>query len=79
MGKLKDITDGFHLILERPDLHTVTVFCSPLGAVKERVRVTRARKRMGYHVEIGKPNYAERQFLKLCKKAKTNPRRFYFH
>ena len=71
------IRDAFAVLLKDENLHTVTAFCSPLSNVKERVRITRAKKRMGFHLEIGKPNYAEREFLKLCKKAKRNPKRFW--
>lgn len=55
------------------------------GDFKSRVRATRkffgrdARFRMTDIVlTIGPPNYAEREYLRLCKKAKAKPRRFWF-
>ena len=78
MREVALIHDSIHMILKQPELHTVTAFCSPLSNVKERVRITRHKKRMAYHLEIGRPNYAERQYLKRCKKAKRSPSRFLF-
>jgi hypothetical protein len=65
------------------DIHTVSYFCGNLSDVKLRIRLTRRkysfnRKPEGneFLVTIGKPNFREREFLKLCKKAKTNPKRY---
>ena len=79
---LSDFTLGIELIMremtnEKRKVRTVTVFCPPLSNVKQRIRVTR-RAKNELLVTYGKPNYSEREFLKLCKKAKTNPRKFRF-
>jgi hypothetical protein len=46
--------------------------------LKERVRATYKRSSLGKQIDlvvtIGKPNAKEREFLKLCKKAKTKPK-----
>lgn len=74
---LSDFTAGIEMIMRDPNLYTCTVFCSPLSKVTQRVRITRVGKgSKSLVINYGKPNYAEREFLKLCKKAKTNPRRF---
>jgi len=78
MSQITLISSAFYELLKRPKLHSVTAFCSPLSNVKERIRVTRAKKGMGYHLEVGRPNYAEREFLRLCKRAGCRPRRFWF-
>jgi len=76
--ELRFISDAVRILMDQPQIHTVTVFCSPLSDVKERVRVTRIGKRnLDFRVKIGKPNYAEREFLKLCKEAKTAPKKFW--
>lgn len=72
------IAQCFEYLSKDKGLHTVVAFCSPLSKVKSRIRVTRAKNGNGYHVDINRPNYLERKFLKLCKKAKTNPKRFWF-
>ena len=76
--QIKLIAEAIYALLKRPDLHTVTAFFPPLSDVKKRVRVTRVKNGNGYHLKIGRPNYAERQFLKLCKKAGARPRRLWF-
>lgn len=77
---LKDFTDAIETILRDDKLKTVTLFCSPLNDVKLRVRVSRKNKSDNeLLITYGKPNYSEREFLKLCKKAKTNPRRVWLH
>ena len=57
---------------------TVVVFLKPLSRVKRRIRVARHGKTDTMSVTIGRPNYAERLFLKQCKKAKCKPRRLWF-
>lgn len=75
---LKDFTLAIETILRDEKLKTVTLFCAPLSKVKERIRVSRKAKTPNeLVVTFGKPNYAEREFLKLCKKAKTNPRKLW--
>src|SRR5687767_7632087 len=54
------------------------VFCS---GFKERARATqRLNEKQGREVvvTIGPLNYEERQYVKLCRKHGTNPRRFWF-
>jgi hypothetical protein len=70
-----DISDGMAVLLNDKTLHAVTVFRSPLKKIKERIRITRAKNGNGYHLDIGRPNYRENQWIKLCKKAGGNPRR----
>lgn len=70
-------------ILSDKNFKTVTTFL-PLNAnAKKRIRVTRKRYRRGTTdeidlvVTIGRPNYAEREFLKDCKKTKSRPREYW--
>lgn len=79
---LSDFSIGIEMIMRQPTnekkaVRSVTVFCSPLSAVKERIRITRHGKN-SLIITYGRPNYREREFLKLCKKAKTNPRKLRF-
>lgn len=77
---LSDFTTGIETIL-RSDAHSVTVFCAPKNPKTERIRVTRKTlERSGKQdntlvITFGKPNYKEREFLRLCKKAKTHPKK----
>jgi hypothetical protein len=73
---MKDFHDGIETMLRHDKLKTVTVFCSPLSNVTQRVRVTRKYKDT-FVVTFGKPNYSEREFLSDCKRAKCNPRRLW--
>lgn len=68
---------GIEAVLRDPTIKTATVFCSPLVDVKNRIRVTRKGKDQ-LIITYGRPNYREREFLKLCKKAKTQPRKIIF-
>ena len=70
----QDFAIGIEHIMDDPELRSVTVFCDPLLDVKQRIRMTR-RGKDSFIVTYGKPNYGEREFLKLCKKAKTKPRK----
>lgn len=72
-----DFHDAMEMILRDDSMRVVTLFCKPLSDVTQRIRVTR-RTKNELVVTYGKPNYAEREFLKLCKKAKTLPRRVMF-
>ena len=73
-----DFVVGIENIMDDSDIRSVTVFCNPLNNVKNRIRFTR-RDQESFIVTYGKPNYREREFLKLCKKAKTKPRKVWFH
>lgn len=79
---LKDFSDCIETIMRDPTMRVCTLFCAPLNNVKQRIRITRPKWSVGISnsliVTYGKPNYEEREFLKLCKKAKTNPKRFWF-
>lgn len=75
---MSDITRGLSLILRDPDLHSVTVFCRPKNPDTIRIRITRSSKN-SYVLTHGKPNYRERAFLKLCRKAKCHPRKVWCH
>lgn len=70
------IRNALYFLFKQKKLHTVTAFLGSLGNVKSRVRVTRVAKHGSFTVVIGKPNYEEREFLKLCRKAKSRPRRY---
>jgi hypothetical protein len=70
---------AFSCLFTEPDFKTVTCFLGNLSDVKQRLRITRKFKgSMELVVTIGKPNYAEREFLAQCKRASCNPRRFLF-
>lgn len=74
---LRDFTDGIDAAMRAPkEIRTVSVFCNPLRDVKQRVRVS-WRGKNELLVTFGKPNYAEREFLRKCKRAKCLPRRIY--
>ncbi len=75
-------TDGLEIILRNREIKTVTVFVPPKNDCKNRIRITRKNKPRSNGktedeliVTYGHPNYSERQFLSLCKKAKRNPKR----
>ena len=71
------VIESLKLILVDEGIHSITGFFPPLSDVKRRVRITRLKNgRNSFRMDIGRPNYAERRFLKLCKKAKTKPKRF---
>lgn len=76
---LRDFTDGLEIILRNPKLKTVTVFCSPLSNVKQRVKITRKGLASWNEliINFGKPNSREWEFLKQCKKAKCNSTRLW--
>lgn len=77
-------SDGIEALLRIPEIKTVTVFIPPKVGCRDRVRITwrhkpRAKaKEHEFVVTFGRPNYSEREFLALCKKAKCNPRRMWF-
>jgi hypothetical protein len=54
----------------------VAVVFSP--DLKNRVRATRQGKTNSIVLTLGRPNYAERKFLRLCRKAKAQPKRPWF-
>jgi len=73
-----------HIVLswfeKDPDIHTVTIFTPNRNDAKRRIRVTRigkpSRRSQDYRVTIGPPNYAEREFLKDCRRAKCHPKQY---
>lgn len=83
---LRHIAQAVSVLMGEPALHSVTVFCDPLSEPKQRVRVTRRKYKAfkGYPknqpfevmVSIGRPNYAEREHLKQCKKAGCKTQRW---
>lgn len=73
----RDFISGLECILGDQTMRSVTVFCGNLGDVKQRILMTR-RGKNSLVITMGKPNYKEREFLKLCKKAKTKPRKVWF-
>lgn len=73
----QDFVTGLECILEDPEMRSVTVFCGNLSEVKQRIRITR-RGKNELIITMGRPNYGEKQFLKLCKKAGAKPRKVLF-
>jgi hypothetical protein len=66
-------TGALNILLSEPTVHTVTGFCVSKGKETERVRITKHKNdHKDIRLSIGKPNYLEREFLKLSKK--TNSR-----
>lgn len=61
-------SDCLEWLLEDSKLRVVVGFYKREGLLPEKVRVTRAKNLNGIHIEIGKPNYAEREYLKRLKK-----------
>ena len=66
------------IIVPDKDKKRVVVF---LPGLKKRVSITRVHYKNApksnekyLTIQIGRPNYKEREFLRLCKKAKTQPR-----
>lgn len=78
----RDVSDAILGLLET-GAKTVTVFCPPLSAPRLRVRATRQHaedRRAGSQslvVSVGALNYTEREYIKLCKRAGTKPRRLW--
>jgi hypothetical protein len=65
---MRDFSDAIEALLRNGNHNSVTVFCSPLTNVKQRVRVTR-KEPNHLLVTFGRPNYREREYLKLCKRS----------
>lgn len=92
MSKLfqtRDVLDAMQEALREDITHKiVVVFCKPIKGTYIKVRVTRKRRQRTMSgnrvrednlvVTIGHLNYLEREYHKLCRKAKTKPRRFWF-
>lgn len=74
MIKLEDILLAVSLVIKGNK--TAVVFCPPKVTTKERVRATRKTDDQ-ILITTGRLNYEERQFIRLCKKAKTNPKKFW--
>jgi len=72
-------------LLRDATLKAVIGFASPLSDVRKRVRVTRRMYGKQWDGEVvvrfARPNFEERKYLALCKRAKTKPLRFWlkFH
>jgi len=79
VADLQAIADAIAYLMADPDKKAATIFLPPLSDSKWRVRATRTCKnKRDFRLTIGWPNYRERKFLKLCKKAGTKPRRAWF-
>ena len=82
---LRNIALGFSILFSDKANISVTVFDDPLSNVKSRVRLTRNIYKRGRNdirdgsviVSLGRPNFREREFLKLCRKSKCKPYRFW--
>lgn len=75
------VWDSLRWMANDQTIHTVTIFTPRKNTAKRRIRITRIGKprrgsTLDYRVTIGPPNYAEREFLKDCRKAKCHPRQF---
>jgi hypothetical protein len=85
-NKLIQITQEAVAELFRDDnLKSVIAFVPRRNDSKYRIKATRVKYKRGndarekeIRISIGRLNYAEREFLKLCKKAKCHPRKFWF-
>ena len=67
---LKDFTLAIELLLRNGNAKSVTVFCSPLANVRQRVRVSRGNDcRNSLVVTYGRLNFREREYLAQCKRA----------
>jgi hypothetical protein len=66
------------MYLEQKKIHSTVIFCDPLSDSKTRVKITR-RQEDEFVISFGRPNSKERSFLKDCKLAKTNPKRFWYN
>ncbi len=65
-------------VLERDrEVHSVVSFIPRSNTAKLRVKVTRIGNEDDFRVNIGRPNYKEKEYLKLCKKAKSNPKYYW--
>jgi hypothetical protein len=69
---MKTVADNLFKALENPDVRRATIFVSPkLTAKATRQRkYDRRAKAETFLVTVGVPNYLERAFIKLLKKAK---------
>lgn len=78
---MKDISLAVETLLRDGEIKSVVVFVGNLSDVKFRVKATRKVYKSGgtdkntFILTLGKLNYGEREFIKLCKKANTKPRR----
>jgi hypothetical protein len=75
MNRLTEVILGIKAVLGDEGIRTVTVFYSP----KERVRITRGKRNSGIVVNIGRPNYLEREYLRDCKKDGIKPLKVWAH
>jgi len=80
----KDIISAIEILQSADNIHTVSYFCGNLNNIKMRIRLT--RRKYSFHrkpesneflITIGKPNSRERDYIKLCKKAKSKPKRYW--
>jgi len=69
------------VLLGHDDFRSITWFAHGFNEAGQRIRLTKkmfGKKFDGaIEINIGKPNYREREFLKLCKKANTSPRDYW--
>lgn len=78
----RDVSDAVIGLLET-GAKTVTVFSPPISTPRFRVRATRQHaedrrsRSQTIVVSIGGLNYAEREYVKLCQRAGTKPRRLW--
>ena len=78
----RDVSDAVLCLLES-GAKTATVFSPPLASPRLRVRATRQHpedkrsRSLSLVVSIGGLNYAEREYVKLCKRVGTKPRRLW--
>lgn len=80
-----DIISAIEILQANPTARSLTYFCGNLSDIKTRIRLTRPYYKRGRFdircftvvMSIGRPNFAEREFIKLCRKAKTKPCRWW--
>lgn len=73
----QDFITGLECILDDVEMKSVTVFCGNRANCKDRIRMAR-RGKNELIITMGKPNYAEREMLKDCKKAKCKAPKVWF-
>lgn len=75
----KDFALAIELVLRDPLVRTATVFQVPIHREVRKCQRVRCTRVGGNHLRItfGRPNYRERQFLKDCKTAKCQPKKYW--
>jgi hypothetical protein len=80
--EMKHAVSALRLTMVRDEIKSTTAFLELSPNCGRVVRVTRVRNQGNnfdkFILSVCEPNYRERDFLRLCRDAKTNPRRLWF-